>query len=150
MPNSSALCTSFKRELLCGIHALGTAVVRATTAVDVLRAALYTSAANIGAASTVYTTTGEAAGTGYTAGGVVVTNAVQPTTSGVVGFWTPSASIVFTTVSVTAVDCIMLYNNTQGNRAISAHQFAAQTLVAGTLTLTMPTNDASNALLQLG
>lgn len=150
MPNAAAICTSFKREILCGLHALGTAVVRASTAADTLRAALYLASANIGAGTTVYSATGEVTGAGYTAGGVTVTNANQPTTSGTTAFWTPSASFVFSGVTIGPTDCVLLYNSTQANRAISAHTFTSQTLVAGTLTLTMPVNDAANALLQLG
>lgn len=150
MPNASAICTSFKRELLCGIHALGTTVIRAATTVDVLKAALFLTSANIGAATAAYSTLGEVTGAGYTAGGVTVTNAVQPAATGTTAFWTPSASFVFTGVTIGPTDCVLVYNSTQGNKAISAHAFTAQTLVAGTLTLTMPVNDAANALLQLG
>lgn len=150
MPNVSAICTSFKRELFCGIHALGTTVVRGATTVDALKVALFLSTANIGAATATYSVTGEATGAGYTAGGVGVTNANQPAAAGTTAFWTPSASFVFTGVTVGPLDCALLYNSSQGNKAISAHTFSQQTLVAGTLTLTMPTNDAANALLQLG
>ena len=150
MPNASALCTSFKRELLCGIHALGTTVSRGSTTPDVIKAALFLSTANIGAGTTAYSTTGEVTGAGYTAGGVTVTNANQPATSGNTAYWTPSASFVFSAVTVGPTDCVLLYNSSQANRAISAHTFSAQTLVAGTLTLTMPVNAAGTALIQLG
>lgn len=150
MPNAAAICTSFKRELLCGIHALGTTVARASTAVDVIRAALFLSSANIGAGTTAYSAVGEVTGAGYPVGGVTASNANQPTTSGTTAFWTPSASFVFSGVTIGPTDCVLLYNSTQANRAISAHTFTSQTLVAGTLTLTMPVNDAANALIQLG
>ena len=88
-------------------------------------------------------------GSGYAAGGVTVTNATAPTSTGTTSFWTPSASIVYTTVTLTtAFDCVLLYNSTQSNRAISVHTFGSQTITAGTFTLTMPTNDASNAILR--
>lgn len=150
MANVAAICNSFKRELLCGLHALGTTVARGSTAKDTIKAAAYLTTANIGAGTTAYTATGEATGTGYTAGGVAVTNATEPAEAGGVGYWTPSASLVFTGVTIGPIDCVLLYNSTQANRAIASYKFSEQTLVAGTLTLTMPTNDAANALLQIG
>ncbi len=142
--------TSFKGEILSGIHALGTTVVRAGTTADTVKAALFLVSATINAATTAYSTTGEVTGTNYTAGGVTVTNATAPNTSGTTAFWTPSAAIVFTTVTLsTAFDCCLLYNSTQSNRAISVHTFGSQTVTAGTFTLTMPTNDATNGLVRV-
>jgi hypothetical protein len=148
--NSQAMCTSFKGEILSGIHALGTTVTRAGTGADTIKAALYLASASIGAGTTAYTITGEVSGAGYSAGGVTVTNATAPTTSGTTGYWTPSASITYTSVTLTtAFDCVLIYNSTQSNKAISAHTFGSQTVTAGTFTLTMPTNDATNALIRI-
>ena len=150
MSNTQAMCTSFKGEILSGIHALGTTVVRAGTTADTLKAALYLASASIGAGTTAYSVTGEVSGAGYSAGGVAVTNATAPTTSGTTGYWTPSASLTYTTVTLTtAFDCVLIYNSTQSNKAISAHTFGSQTVTAGTFTLTMPVNDASNALIRI-
>lgn len=149
MANTQAMCTSFKVELLNGHHALGTSVVRAGTTADTIKAALYLATATINASTTAYTVTGESSGAGYSAGGVSVTNATAPTSSSTTAYWTPSASIVYTTITIGATDCVLLYNFTQSNKAIAAFTFSSQTLTAGTLTLTMPTNDASNALLRL-
>jgi hypothetical protein len=67
-----------------------------------------------------------------------------------VGYWTPSASITYTTVTLaTAFDCVLIYNSTQSNKAISVHTFGSQTITAGTFTLTMPSNTTSTALLRL-
>jgi hypothetical protein len=144
------MATSFKGEILSGIHALGTTVIRAGTGADTLKAALYLASATINAATTAYTVTGEVSGTGYSAGGVAVTNANPPTTSGTTGYWTPSASITYTTVTLTtAFDCVLIYNSTQSNKAISAHTFGSQTVTAGTFTLTMPVSDATNALIRI-
>jgi hypothetical protein len=144
------MCTSFKGEILSGIHALGTTVIRAGTGADTLKAALYLASATINAATTAYTVTGEVSGTGYSAGGVTVTNANPPTTSGTTGYWTPSASLTYTTVTLTtAFDCVLIYNSTQSNKAISAHTFGSQTVTAGTFTLTMPVSDATNALIRI-
>jgi hypothetical protein len=147
--NTQAICTSFKVELLTGTHALGTSVVRAGTGADTVKAALFLTTATVNATTTAYSTTNEVTGAGYTAGGVTVTNATAPTSSSTTAYWTPSASIVYTTVTVGPTDCVLLYNSTQSNKAIAAYTFSSQTLTAGTLTLTMPTNDASNALIRL-
>ena len=150
MANSQAMCTSFKGELLTGTHNFGTGVIRASTTADTFKAALYLTTATINAATTAYTATGEVSGTGYTAGGVTVTNATAPTTSGTTAYWTPSASISYTAVTLaTSFDCVLIYNSTQSNKAVSAHTFGAQTVTAGTFTLTMPTNDSSNALIRI-
>jgi hypothetical protein len=144
------MCTSFKGEILSGIHALGTTVIRAGTGADTLKAALYLASATINAATTAYTVSGEVSGAGYSAGGVTVTNATDPTTSGTTGYWTPSASLTYTTVTLTtAFDCVLIYNSTQSNKAISAHTFGSQTVTAGTFTLTMPVSDATNALIRI-
>lgn len=151
MANSQAMCTSFKQDLLNGLHAFGTSVVRAATTADTFYAALYVTTASIGAATTAYSATNEVSGTGYTAGGVSVGTWNAPTTSGTTGYTTPTANITYSSVTLTtAFDCVLIYNNTaSGKNAVSAHTFGAQTITAGTLTLTMPTNDSSNALLRL-
>lgn len=149
--NTQAMCTSFKGEILSGIHALGTTVTRGGTGADTIKAALFLASGSLGAATTAYSSTSEVSGTGYSAGGVAVTNATAPTTSGTTGFWTPSASIIFTTVTLTtAFDTVLLYNSSQSNKAIGVLTFGSQTVTAGTFTLTMPTNDASNALVRIG
>ncbi len=150
MANSQAVCSSFKQEILQGIHALGTTVVRGATTADTIKAALYLATATINGSTTAYTATGEVSGTGYTAGGVTVTNATAPSLSGTTAIWTPSASIVYSSVTLsTAFDCVLLYNSSQSNKAIAAYTFGSQTVTAGTLTLTMPANDAANALLRI-
>src|SRR5262245_5932065 len=150
MENTKAMCTSFKTELLTALHALGTTVTRGATTADSLKAALYLTTATINAATTAYSATNEVSGTGYTAGGIAVPNATAPTNSGTTAFWTPSGSLVYTSVTLsTAFDCVLMYNSTQSNKAISVHTFGAQTPSAGNFTLTMQTNDASNALIRL-
>lgn len=155
MANSQAICTSFKKELMLGAHQLGAVTLTSRTSLtsptkDSVKAALFLASASRGAADTVYNTTGEVSGSGYSAGGVAVTNATDPTSTGTTGFWTPSASIVYTTVTLaTAFDAVLLYNSTQGDKAISVHTFGSQTVTAGTFTLTMPTSDSSTALIRL-
>lgn len=149
MANVQAMCTSFKKEILNGIHALGVSVIRAATTADTFMAALFLASASRGAADTVYNTTGEVSGSGYSAGGVAVVF-TAPSTSGTTALTTPTASIVFTGVTLaTAFDAVEIYNATQGNKAVSVHTFGSQIVTAGNFTLTMPVNDASNALLRL-
>jgi hypothetical protein len=154
MANTQAICTSFKTELMLGAHQFGTVTIVSRTSLtapttDTLKAALYFASATVNASTTVYSSTGEATGTGYTAGGVTVTNATAPSSSGTTAFWTPSASFSWTTATIAAFDAVLLYNSTQSNRAISVHTFGSQTVTAGNFTLTMPTNDSTNALIRL-
>ena len=154
------MCTSFLGELMLGQHQLGASTIVSRTSLtspttDTVKAALYLASATMNASTTVYTVTGEVSGTGYTAGGVTVTNATAPTSTNAsatagVGYWTPSASIVYTTVTLTtAFDTVLIYNSTQSNKAVSVHTFGSQTITAGTFTLTMPSNTTSTALIRL-
>ena len=160
MANTQSMATSFLGELMLAQHQLGASTIVSRGSLtapttDTLKAALYLTTATINAATTVYSATNEVSGTNYTAGGVTVTNATAPTstnsssTAGV-GYWTPSASFVYTSVTLsTAFDCVLLYNSTQSNKAISVHTFGSQTITAGTFTLTMPSNTTTTALLRL-
>jgi hypothetical protein len=155
MANTQSMTTSFMGELMTATHNFGTAPIRAATTADTFKAALYLTSATVNAATTAYSSTGEVTGTGYTAGGVTVTNATAPiatnssATAGV-AYWTPSASITYTTVTLsTAFDAVLIYNSTQSNKAVSVHTFGSQTITAGTFTLTMPSNTTSTALLRL-
>jgi hypothetical protein len=142
-------------ELLTATHNFGVAPTRGTSATDTFKAALYLASATYNASTTAYSVTGEVSGTGYTAGGVTVTAATPPTatnssaTAGV-AFFTPSASITYTTVTLaTAFDTVLLYNSTQSNKAVAVYTFGSQTVTAGTFTLTMPSNTTTTALLRL-
>ena len=142
-------------ELLTATHNFGTAPTRGTSATDTFKAALYLVSATINASTTAYTVTGEVSGTNYVAGGVTVTAATPPTatnssaTAGV-AFFTPSASITYTSVTLsTAFDTVLLYNSTQSNKAVAVYTFGSQTVTAGTFTLTMPSNTTTTALLRL-
>lgn len=135
---------------MLALHALGTTVTRGATTADTLKAALYLTTGAIGAATTAYSATSEVSGTNYSAGGVTVTNATAPTSSGTTGFWTPSAAIVYSTVTLSvAFDTVLIYNSSQSNRAILSFNFGSTTVTAGTLTLNMPTNAAGTALINL-
>jgi hypothetical protein len=149
------MCTSFMGELMTATHNFGTAPTRGTSATDTFKAALYLASATYNAATTAYSVTGEVSGAGYTAGGVTVTAATPPTatnssaTAGV-AFFTPSASITYTSVTLTtAFDAVLIYNSTQSNKAVAVYTFGSQTITAGTFTLTMPSNTTTTALLRL-
>jgi len=154
MANTQAMCTSFKVELLTGTHAFGTAPTRATTAADSFKAALFLTSATINATTTIYNSTGEVSGTNYTAGGISTGAFNAPTSTSTTAFTQPTASLTFgssgspLTLS-TAFDCVLIYNSTQSNKAVSVHTFSSQTITAGVFTLTLPTNDSTNALLRI-
>jgi hypothetical protein len=152
MANTQAGCTSFKQDLLNGLHAFGASVIRAATTKDAFFGALYLATASLGAATTAYSATGELAATGnYVAGGFALTNATAPTTSGTSAFWTPSASYTIAALTSSgSFDTLLVYNSTAaGKNAVSVHTFGAQSVTAGTFTLTMPANAAGTALINL-
>jgi len=163
MANSQSMCTSFMKELMLGQHQFGSSTLVSRTSLtapttDTFKAALYFASATVNAATTAYSTTGEVtntSGSGYTAGGVTVTNATAPLSTNAsatagVAYWTPSASLQWTALTITtAFDALLLYNSTQSNKAVSVFSFGSQTITAGTFTLTMPSNTTTTALLRL-
>ena len=150
MANTQAMCTSFKVEILGGVHAIGTPPTRGSTAKDTFKAALYLTSATVDATTTAYNASGEVSGTGYSAGGVTVSNATAPTSTGTTAFYTPSASLTYSNVTLaTAFDAVLMYNSTQADKAVAVFTFGSQTVTAGNFILTMPTNDASTALLRI-
>jgi hypothetical protein len=166
MANTQAMSTSFMSKLMTGTHNFGVGPIRAATTADTFYGALLLASGTFNASSDNYTGTvgsstmsGEVSGTGYTAGGVPITNATAPTftntsTTAGTAYWTPSASITYTSVTLnTAFDAVMVYNFTQGTGgaypAVSIHTFGSQTITAGTFTLTMPSNTTSTALIRL-
>lgn len=158
MANTQSMCSSFLGELMTATHNFGTAPTRGSGAADTFKAALYLASATVNASTTVYSSTGEVTSTNYTAGGVAVTNANPPTSTNTsatagTGYWTPSASIVYgsvgSPVTFASFDCVLVYNSTQSDKAVSVHTFTAQTVTSGTFTLTMPSNTTSTALLRL-
>jgi hypothetical protein len=153
--NTQAICNSFKTELMLGQHQFGTSTLVSRTSLtspttDTFKAALYLASATVNKTTTAYSATGEVSGTGYTAGGVTVTNANAPANASDVTYWTPSASFAWTTVTLsTAFDAVLIYNSTQSNRAVAVYTFGSQTVTAGNFTLTMPTNDQTTGLLRI-
>lgn len=148
MAISQAMCTSFKVELLNGIHAFGTTVIRAATTADTFKIALYTSSASLGASTTSYSTSNEVVGTGYTAGGNTLSVSTAPTSSGTTAFLDFSDT-TWSTATITA-NGALIYNSTQGDKAVAVLAFGAdKTSTAGDFTIVFPTADASNAIIRI-
>lgn len=149
MANTQAMCTSFMQELMTATHNFTTGTGNS------FKAALYLASATVNASTTVYSSTGEVTGTNYSPGGVAVTNGTSPASTNTsatagVAYWTPTASITYTNVTLsTAFDAVLIYNSSASNKAVSVHTFGSQTVTAGTFTLTMPSNTTSTALLRL-
>lgn len=128
--------TSFKAQLYEGVHDLLN---------DDLYIALYTANANLDASTTVYTTDAEITGTGYTAGGKLLTG-VTVNSDGYTAYvsfdnpsWDPAA---FTT------RCALIYNSTQGNKSIAVLDFGSDKTCTSTFVITLPANNASSALIR--
>jgi hypothetical protein len=128
--------TSFKAELYQGIHDLTT---------DVIKIALYTASANLNETTTAYSATNEVANTGtYSAGGAQLT----PITVSSSGY---TAYVGFPNISWTAAltaRCALIYNFTQGNKAIAVLDFGSDKTSVVTFTITMPANTATAALIR--
>jgi hypothetical protein len=127
--------TSFKAELYQGVHDLTT---------DVIKIALYTASANLNEATTIYSTENEVVASGYTAGGNILT----PVTVSSSGY---TAFVGFPNTSWTATltaRCALIYNVTQGNKAIAVLDFGSDKTSTTTFTITMPANTATTALIR--
>lgn len=130
------MCSSFKQESWLGIHDLDT---------DTLKMALYTAAADLSQATTVYTTSGEVVGAGYTVGGETITGA-QVLLSGT------TAYLVFNNPSWSGTSFIcrggLIYNASKANRAIAVLDFGADKTASGPFTIQLPAATAAAALLR--
>ena len=141
MAITQAMCTSFKKELMTATHNF------TTTSGNTFNLALYTSSASLGASTTAYTTSNEASGTNYTAGGAALTN-VAPTSSGTTGF-TDFSDLTFGTATVTARGC-MIYNDTNSDKSVATIDFGGdKTSTAGDFTVVFPAAAASTAIIRI-
>ena len=141
MAITSAICTSFKQEILVGTHNL------TASSGDTFKLALFTSSASLGAATTAYSTSNEVSGTGYSAGGATLTS-VTPTTDGTTAVC-DFADVSFTSASFTANGCL-IYNDSQSDKAVAVIAFGGdKTVSSGTFTIQFPTADASNAIIRI-
>lgn len=138
---TTAMCTSFKQELMTATHNF-------TSGGHNFRMALFDSTVTLDATTTAYSTANEVVGTGYTAGGMLLTQ-TTPTTSGTTAF-TDFADLVWTGATFTARGGL-IFNNSAANRAVAAFDFGANIpVVAGNLTVIFPTANASAAVLRIG
>jgi len=136
------MCTSFKAELMRAVHNF------TTSTGNVFKIALYTNSASFTAATTAYTATNEITGTGYTAGGLALTN-VTPTTSGTTAF-TDFADATWTTATITARGALVYNSSAAGNPSVIVLDFGSdKTSTAGDFTIVFPTADASNAIIRI-
>jgi|11_taG_2_1085331.scaffolds.fasta_scaffold01460_4 hypothetical protein len=144
MAITSAICTSFKQEILVGTHNF------TATSGNTFKIALYTSSASLGASTTAYSATNEitnASGTAYTAGGATLTS-VTPTTSGTTAIC-DFADVSYTSASFTA-NGALIYNDTNSDKACAVIAFGSdKTVTSGTFTIQFPTADASNAIIRI-
>ncbi len=150
MAISQTLATSFKVEILDGIHNFGVGVIRASTAADTFKIALYSTLATLDATTTIYTTQDEVTGTGYVAGGNTLTISQVPTsTSAETVAWLNFANSSWTTASFSA-DGALIYNSTQGNKAVAVLNFGGtKTATAQTFTVTFPASTSDAAIIRI-
>tara|TARA_A100001515_G_scaffold144672_2_gene149491 strand:- start:1234 stop:1659 length:426 start_codon:yes stop_codon:yes gene_type:complete len=140
MAITSTLTTSFKTELLTATHNFATNG-------NSFKLALYTSSATMGATTTAYSTSQEASGTNYTAGGAALTN-VAPTSGGTTGF-TDFADLTFGTATITARGCL-IYNDTNSDKSVATIDFGGdKTSTAGDFTIVFPAAAASTAIIRI-
>jgi len=147
---SQTLATSFKVEILDGVHNFGVGVIRASTAADTFKIALYSTLATINDTTTVYTTQDEVTGTGYTAGGnTLVISQVPTSTSSETTAWLNFSNSSWTTASFSA-DGALIYNSTQGNKAVAVLNFGStKTATAQTFTVTFPASTSDAAIIRI-
>ena len=142
MAISQAMCTSFKKELLEGVHNFK------NSGGSTFNLALYTSSASLGASTTAYTTSNEISGTNYTAKGASLTR-VDPSTSGTTAL-TDFADLTFSTATVTARGALIFNDSASGDPAVCVLDFGGdKTSTAGDFTIQFPTADASNAIIRI-
>jgi hypothetical protein len=138
MAITQAMCSSFKQQILLGEHDLDT---------DVIKIALYTSAATLSAATTAYSTSDEVVGTGYTAGGNTLAGATVSLT-GTTAF-VDFSDTTWTTATITARGAL-IYNSSKSNKAVAVLDFGSdKTSTAGSFTVQFPANDSSSAIVRI-
>jgi len=142
MAITSAICNSFKTEILTGTHNFS------SSGGDTFNLALYTSDATLNKSTTAYTTSNEVSGTGYTAKGNALTSVTPAlsTDTAVCDFSDTS----FTSASFTARGCLIFNDSASGDPAVCAIDFGSdKTVTSGTFTIQFPTADASNAIIRI-
>ncbi len=143
------MATSFKRDIMNGLHAFGTSVVRAGTGADTFKIALYTSTATLDSTTTAYTATNEVVGTNYVAGGNTLTISQVPTSTSTTA-WLDFADSTWSTSTITARGA-MIYNDTSsGNLTVAILDFGSDKIsTAGDFSILFPTADSTNAIIRI-
>ena len=148
MSITQSLVTSFKVEILDGIHNFGTGVVRGSTAADTFKIALYTASATLDSTTTAYSATNEVVGTGYVAGGNTLVISQVPTFTGTTAFLDFSDSS-WTNSTITARGAL-IYNSTQSNKAVAVLDFGGDKVTtAQTFTVVFPSSTSSTAIVRI-
>ena len=148
MAITQAMATSFKVDLLNGVHAFGTTVTRGSTNADTFKIALYTSSATLDATTTAYSATNEVSGTGYSAGGNTLTVAQTPTSTSTTA-WLDFADTTWASSTITA-NGALIYNDTNSDKAVAVLAFGGdKTSTNGDFTIVFPTADSSNAIIRI-
>jgi len=150
MAITQAMATSFKVQILLGVHNFGSGVIRASAAADTFKLALYTSSATLDASTTAYTTSNEvsSSGTNYTAGGLTLTISQVPTSTSTTAFL-DFDDLTFPSATLTA-NGALIYNATQSNKAVAVLAFGGdKTSTAGNFTIQFPAAAASTAILRI-
>ena len=141
MAISTAFCTSFKQELMQGLHDFD------NPGGNTFKIALYTSSATLGASTTAYSATDEVSGTGYTAGGNTLT-AVTPTTSGTTAY-TDFADTTWSNATITA-NGALIYNANSSNASCVVLAFGSdKTSSNGDFSIVFPTANATDAIIRI-
>ena len=150
MAIAQTLTTSFKVEVLDGVHNFGVGVVRPTTAADTFKIALYSSIATLNALTTAYTTTNEVTGVGYTTGGNILTISQVPTsTNSETVAWLNFANTSWPSATFSA-EGALIYNSTQGNKAVAVLNFGnTKTVNNQTFTVEFPASTSSAAIIRI-
>jgi len=142
MAISQAMCTSFKVELLKGVHNF------TNSSGNTFNIALYTSSASLGAGTTAYTTSNEVSGTNYTAKGQALTN-VTPTSSSTTAL-TDFTDETFSNVTLTARGALIFNDSASGDPAVCVLDFGSdKSASSGDFTVVFPAADSSNAIIRI-
>ena len=142
MAITTAMCTTFKKEILEAVHNFK------NSGGSTFNLALYTSSASLGASTTAYTTSNEASGTGYTAKGAALTR-IDPSNDGTTAI-TDFNDLTFSSSSITARGALIFNESASGDPAVCALDFGSdKTSSSGDFTIQFPTADASNAIIRI-